>query len=98
MLVERRGKEGFAVASADGVTVALDLRLDEELERTGRVYDLIHEVNSLRKAMGLELTDRIELTIPERLTDLLEHRAWIARETLATSLEAAGDEIRIEKT
>ena len=47
--------------------------------------------------MGLELTDRIELTIPKRLTDLLEHRAWIARETLATSLEAAGDEIRIEK-
>ena len=98
VLVERRGKEGFGVASADGVTVALDLRLDEELERTGRAYDLIHEVNSLRKAMGLELTDRIELAIPERLTDLLEHREWIARETLATSLEAAGDEIRIEKT
>jgi isoleucyl-tRNA synthetase len=97
VLVERRGKDGFAVASADGVTVALDLRLDDDLQRTGRVYDLIHSVNSKRKEAGLELTDRISLTIPERDTELLEHRDWIARETLATSLEAAGDEIQILK-
>jgi isoleucyl-tRNA synthetase len=97
VLVERRGKEGFAVASADGVTVALDVRLDDELKVRGRVYDLIHEINSTRKEMGLELTDRIALTIPERAADLLEHRDWIARETLATSVEGAGEEIRIEK-
>jgi isoleucyl-tRNA synthetase len=97
VLVERRGKEGYAVASSDGVTVALDMRLDDELRQRGRVYDLVHEVNSLRKELGLELTDRIELTIPERDADLLEHRDWIARETLATSVEAAGSEIRITK-
>jgi isoleucyl-tRNA synthetase len=97
VLVERRGKEGFAVATADGVTVALDVRLDDELALRGRVYDLVHEVNSLRKAMGLELTDRIRLTIPGRDDALLEHRDWIARETLATSVEASGDELRIEK-
>ena len=54
MLVERTGKEGWSVASADGVTVALDARLDDELEREGRVYDLIHRVNSMRKEAGLE--------------------------------------------
>jgi isoleucyl-tRNA synthetase len=97
VLVERRGKEGYAVASSDGVTVALDMRLDDELRQRGRVYDLVHEVNSLRKELGLELTDRIELTITERDADLLEHRDWIARETLATSVEAAGSEIRITK-
>ena len=97
VLVERRGKEGFAVASSDGVTVALDVRLDEELALQGRVYDLIHEANSLRRESGLELTDRIALTIPERDADLLARRDWIARETLATSVEAAGDELRLEK-
>ena len=97
VLVERRGKEGYAVASSDGVTVALDVRLDEELVQHGRVYDLVHEVNSLRRELGLELTDRIELTLPERDADLLEHRDWIARETLATSVEAAGAELRITK-
>jgi isoleucyl-tRNA synthetase len=97
VLVERQGKDGFAVASADGVTVALDIRLDDELERTGRVYDLIHTVNSMRKEAGLELTDRIRLVVPAAREDLLVHEEWIARETLATSIEAAGDEIRIGK-
>ncbi len=98
VLVERHGKEGFAVATADGVTVALDLHLDDDLLRRGRVYDLIHAVNTLRKETGLELTDRVRLTVPESDADLLEHREWIARETLATSVDAEGGELRVEKT
>jgi isoleucyl-tRNA synthetase len=97
VLVERRGKEGWAVAASDGVTVALDLELDSDLLLRGRVYDLIHTVNSMRKEAGLELTDRIRLTMPETNRDLLEHRDWIARETLAVSVEAAGAELAIEK-
>ena len=58
VLVERRGKEGWAVAGEDGLTVALDLSLDDELELEGRVRDLIHEVNRLRRDQGLEVTDR----------------------------------------
>jgi isoleucyl-tRNA synthetase len=97
VLVERRGKEGWAVAASDGVTVALDLHLDADLLLRGRVYDLIHTVNTMRKEAGLELTDRIRLTIPEADGDLLEHSDWIARETLAVSAEAAGAEIDISK-
>jgi isoleucyl-tRNA synthetase len=97
VLVERHGKEGWAVAASDGLTVALDLHLDDELVRRGRVYDLIHSVNTKRKEDGLELTDRIRLTLPEADSDLLEHQDWIARETLAVSVEATGGELRIEK-
>jgi isoleucyl-tRNA synthetase len=97
VLVERRGKEGWAVASTDGVTVALDTRLDAELRALGRVYELIHGVNTMRKDLGLELTDRIRLTIPEQDGDLLEHRDWIARETLAVEVEAAGKDVRIDR-
>ena len=61
--------------------------------RAGRVYDLIHAVNTMRKEPGLELTDRIRLTIPEADSDLLEHREWIARETLAVSVDAAAAEL-----
>ncbi len=96
VLVERRGKEGWSVAASDGVTVALDSRLDEELEREGRVYDLIHRVNSMRKEAGLALTDRIALTLPETDRDLLEHQDWIARETLAVSVDAGGSELAFE--
>ena len=98
VLVEREGKDGWVVAAADGVTVALDLHLDDELVRAGRVYDLIHAVNSLRKESGLEITDRIRLTIPEAASDLLEHRDWIARETLAVSVHARGDEFALAKS
>ena len=98
VLVEREGKEGWAVAAADGVTVALDLHLDDELVRAGRVYDLIHAVNSMRKETGLEITDRIRLTIPEADSDLLEHEEWIARETLAVSVDARGDELALAKS
>ena len=72
-----------------GVTVALDTALDEELLREGRVNELVHPVNSMRKDAGLELTDRIVLTIPEADADLLEHEDWIKAETLAV-------EIRVE--
>ncbi|MGH3111388.1 MAG: DUF5915 domain-containing protein, partial [Gaiellaceae bacterium] len=98
VLVERRGKEGWAVAAADGVTVALDTHLDDDLRLLGRVYELIHRVNSLRKETGLELTDRIELTLPESDSVLLEYSDWIARETLAVSVEASGSELTLAKT
>jgi isoleucyl-tRNA synthetase len=98
VLVERHGKEGWAVAASDGVTVALDLHLDDDLVRAGRVYDLIHTVNTLRKDAGLELTDRIQLTIPEADADLLEHRDWIARDTLAVSVDIDGTELALAKS
>jgi isoleucyl-tRNA synthetase len=92
VLVERRGKEGWAVAGEDGLTVALDLALDEQLELEGRAREVIHRVNTMRKDAGLAITDRIVLTLP---ADLAEHQDWIARETLAERVEAG--ELRIEK-
>jgi isoleucyl-tRNA synthetase len=97
VLVERRGKEGWAVAGEDGLTVALDLSLDEELELEGRVRDLIHEINRLRKEQGLELTDRIVLTLPQSEAELLRHEDWIKEETLAVKVETDGAELRIAK-
>jgi isoleucyl-tRNA synthetase len=97
VLVERSGMEGWSVASGDGVTVALDMALDEELRLEGRVYDLIHHVNRLRKETGLEITDRIHLTLPAGDADLSPHRDWIMRETLAVTLETGpGDEVALE--
>jgi isoleucyl-tRNA synthetase len=99
VLVERTGKEGWAVAAEDGVTVALDTQLDPELELEGRVYDLIHTLNSMRRDQGLELTDRIRVVLPSSDADLVErHGDWIRREVLATELSLDGDAAaRIEK-
>jgi isoleucyl-tRNA synthetase len=85
--------EGWVVAADGGLSVELDSALDDRLRTKGRVYELIHAVNSLRRDEGLELTDRIRLTLPEADADLLvDHAEWIKRETLAVSVEANGDQ------
>ncbi|MFN8051402.1 MAG: isoleucine--tRNA ligase [Acidimicrobiales bacterium] len=88
LLVERTEKEGWAVAANDGVSLALDEALDDELRLEGRVLNAIHHVNALRKSSGLEISDRITLDLSADDADLLVHADWIAAETLATSVTA----------
>jgi isoleucyl-tRNA synthetase len=98
ILVERRAREGWALASDDRLTVAMTTELDDELVREGRVYERIHQVNTMRKEAGLELTDRIRLTLPAEDADLLQYAEWIKEEVLATELSTDSvDEPRIEK-
>jgi isoleucyl-tRNA synthetase len=98
VLVEQTEREGWAVASVDGVTVALDTALDDDLLREGRVNDVIHRVNTMRKEAGLEITDRIALSLPAGDVDLLEHRDRIMAETLAVALDAdAPDDVTLAK-
>ncbi|HWX09281.1 MAG TPA: DUF5915 domain-containing protein, partial [Gaiellaceae bacterium] len=100
VIVERGGREGWAVAGAEGITVALDTTLDDELVLEGRGYELIRSVNSMRKDQGLELTDRIVLTVPETDAELVErHGDWIKGEVLAVEIRVDGaSEISIAKT
>jgi len=87
VLVERGGRDGWSVAAAEGVTVALDTALDDELVLEGRGFDLIRLVNSMRKEQGLELTDRIVLTVPATDSELAErHGDWIRSEVLAVEI------------
>ena len=95
VLVERVGREGWAVAGENGLTVALLTALDDELLEEGRALDLIHRVNTMRKEAGLELTDRIVLTLPEN-GDLRRFEDWIKAETLAERVER-GPELGIAK-
>jgi isoleucyl-tRNA synthetase len=92
VLVERRGLEGWAVAAdpESGITVALDTAIDAELELEGRVYELIHRLNSMRRDAGLELTDRIVVRLPDSEADLLTHADRIKDEVLAVAIETDG--------
>jgi isoleucyl-tRNA synthetase len=94
VLVERVGREGWAVASEAGLTVALDTALDDELLLEARLLDRLHEVNVLRRESGLAITDRIRLRLPD--PDLIErYRERIMQETLA--VEVAEGALAIEK-
>jgi isoleucyl-tRNA synthetase len=100
VLIDKTGPAGaeWAHAQDDGVTVAVDTRLDPELELEGRVYDLIHLLNSMRKDAGLELTDRVRVTLPKPYAELEQHGDWIAREVLAVEIRFGDvDEPQLEQ-
>jgi isoleucyl-tRNA synthetase len=89
--------EGWVVAADGDLSVELDPTLDADLELRGRVYDLTHAVNVLRKERGLEVTDRIALRVPAVDADLLErYGERIKEETLAIAIEP-GDELDLRK-
>ncbi len=81
---------GWAVASEAGITVALDLTLTPELEQEGLARELVNRIQNLRKDKGLEVTDRISLTIKENagIKDAVNNNLkYICAETLAETLE-----------
>ncbi len=61
LLVTETPREGWAVSTAGGETVALDLALTPELRRAGLVRDVVRLVQDARKSLGLDVTDRVEL-------------------------------------
>ena len=44
----------------------------------------------MRRDAGLELTDRIVVTLPQGASDLLEHANWIKDEVLAVEIRTDG--------
>jgi isoleucyl-tRNA synthetase len=86
ILVERGAREGWALAEEDSLTVAVSTEIDDELRKEGRVYDLTHQLNTMRKEAGLALTDRIRVVLPETDADLLDYEERIKEETLAIEI------------
>src|SRR3984957_385180 len=80
-----RGQQGFAVSREGGEVVALDLDLDEGLRKRGLSRDVVRLVQDLRKASGLEVSDRIRLHIVG-LEPISEFFDFIAREVLAVGI------------
>ncbi len=81
---------GWKVASEGGITVALDLELNPELVQEGLARELVNRIQNFRKEIGLEVTDRIHITIEEQqdLTPAIEaNKSYICTEVLADGLE-----------
>ncbi len=80
---------GYQVESEAGRAVALALELDEGLIREGMAREIVRAVQNARKGAGLEISDRIELSLGgdgELLAAAREHESYVSGETLATSI------------
>ena len=81
---------GCIVSSNDGVTVALDITLSQELKEEGLAREFINRIQTLRKDKGFEVTDKINILVEknEALSSAIQNNfIYICDETLAEQLE-----------
>ena len=90
VIISSQDIEGWLVANASGVTVALDVTLTPELQNEGIARELVNRIQNLRKDSGFEVTDRVEITIQDeaRLKEAVSHNLnYIKEETLTEVLQ-----------
>ena len=81
--------EGWLVANEGLITVALDVTISEELRKEGIARELINRIQNVRKDSGLDVTDRIKLTVlkSEDLEESInKNKEYIMSETLTDEL------------
>ena len=61
---------GWLVSNEGNLTVALEVEVSDELRQEGMAREIINRVQNIRKESGLEITDRINITLaPNAETD-----------------------------
>ncbi|MBQ7698388.1 MAG: isoleucine--tRNA ligase [Paludibacteraceae bacterium] len=80
----------WLVMNEGQLTIALDIELTQTLIEEGIARELINRIQNLRKSSGLEVTDRIHVTLStnEQTDPAVQHfHDYIASQVLATSLK-----------
>ncbi len=84
--------EGWSVASAKGLTVALDVNLTDELKAEGVARELVNRIQNIRKGKDFNVTDRIVVTIQNHemvSAAVASYSGYICNEVLANSVSLA---------
>ena len=89
VLISSQDIPGLLVANNKGITVALDITMNEALIEEGIARELVNRIQNIRKDSGLEITDRIELSITKHdkiNAAISANKKYICDETLADEL------------
>jgi isoleucyl-tRNA synthetase len=81
--------EGWLVANSNGITVALDITISEELKQEGIARELVNRIQNIRKDSGFEVTDKIKVHLQknsELENAVKANEAYIKSETLTETL------------
>ncbi len=93
LIITETPREGWAVTSESGLSVALDLEITPALRRAGIARDVVRVLQDARKTSGLDITDRVDIRwsadTPATAQALLEHGSAVAAEVLAVSFTRA---------
>jgi isoleucyl-tRNA synthetase len=80
---------GWLVANSNGITVALDITISEELKQEGIARELVNRIQNIRKDSGFEVTDKIKVQIQrngELEQAIKNNESYIKDETLTEEL------------
>jgi len=80
---------GWLVANSNGITVALDITISEELRMEGIARELVNRIQNIRKDSGFEVTDKIKVQILKNDSieqAVLANESYIKSETLTNEL------------
>ncbi len=81
--------------SQRSLTIALDITVSDHLRKEGLARELVNRIQNLRKSAGLEITDKIHITISsskemdEVVSDYVD---YIKKQVLADSLKVVDDQ------
>ncbi len=81
--------EGWLVANEGALTVALDVTISEELRKEGVARELVNRIQNARKDTGLEVTDKIKLTVlnfESLQQSIADNKEYIMSETLTNEM------------
>ena len=90
---------GWSVTSEGVLTVALDITITPELRLEGVARELVRSIQQMRKDTGLEITDRIVVTVPTNEDNeacVKTFGEYITTQVLADSI-SLGEELTIQK-
>ena len=90
LAVLRRAAGAFAIQEEGGYVAALDATVTPELRAEGLAREVVSRIQRLRKEIGLDVSDRIELRVwgtGELESATRAHTPYVAREVLATTFE-----------
>ena len=81
--------EGWLVATANGITVALDISISDQLRNEGVARELVNRIQNIRKDSGFEVTDKVKVQIQQsgNLEEaVMDNISYIKSETLTENL------------
>ena len=90
VIIETEDIPGWSVASMNGITIALDISLSDNLINEGLARELVNRVQNLRKDLGFKVTDQIEIKLcaEEKLAKAINNNLnYICSETLAKNIQ-----------
>jgi isoleucyl-tRNA synthetase len=92
LLISMKPLEGYQVEREGSHAVALELTIDDELRQEGWARDIVRAIQNARADAGLDVSDRIVLTLDgdgELLDAARTHQRYISGETLAIEVSYA---------